>query len=387
MDSKGINRSHSKAWKGKILSLILGLAFALAAGEIAARVLVPTPIDEFIEDINLGWSTSEYRQFDPNQDPDDGTKPRILVLGDSYLAPAYVRADGFDTRYPRVAERSLRGRITTGILSSSGWGTDQELLAFRQKGRAWKPDLVVVSFCANNDLCNIISNFHRKDFYKPYFVLDDSGVLSLHKPDGTPLERLQQPSSQGGGAIHSRLLEVLLDALPASEAANSPASPAAVDPRYRLYDRHEDVPSITGLGSEIDWSPQNSVTGVSAFIHEDFELNTYQCRLLEAILSQMKTEVEASGAELVVTLLPVTYLARDLGFITGSTLEHQFQTPDGTFTYRAAEPRDRLAEDLQQSQYRTVRSNGQIYTNLVCDAHIGVDLLVATGPPFLASRA
>ena len=51
-----------------------------------------------------------------------------------------------------------------------------------------------------------------------------------------------------------------------------------------------------------------------------------------------------AGARLVVMLLPVSLRPMDLRFVVGSSFEGRFPTPDGPFTFRAAEPRDRLVK-------------------------------------------
>ena len=56
----------------------------------------------------------------------------------------------------------------------------------------------------------------------------------------------------------------------------------------------------------------------------------------------LKREVEAIDAELIVMLLPVPFNSRDPRTIAGGDFERSFPTPDGAFTFRAVEPRDRL---------------------------------------------
>ena len=92
----------------------------------------------------------------------------------------------------------------------------------------------------------------------------------------------------------------------------------------------------------LGWSPQRGVNHVSAYIHEDCEINRYQWQLLERILDRFNDDVKAIGAELIVMLLPVTFRPQDLQFVAGAQLQLEFMTPDGAFTFRAAEPRDRL---------------------------------------------
>ncbi len=78
---------------------------------------------------------------------------RILVLGDSF-AWGYGVAD--DEIFTSVLERLLAERegtrwevINTGV---SGWSTDQQYLFLREEGLKYSPDLVLLAFCAANDI-------------------------------------------------------------------------------------------------------------------------------------------------------------------------------------------------------------------------------------------
>jgi hypothetical protein len=114
------------------------------------------------------------------------------------------------------------------------------------------------------------------------------------------------------------------------------------DPRYLRFRARPDRQQIFAGLPRLSWAPQSTVTSVSAYIHEDFETNAYQWRLLEAILAALKRETDGVGAHLVVMLIPAAF-GPDRALITGSSFERPFETPEGPFTFRASEPRDRLA--------------------------------------------
>ena len=82
---------------------------------------------------------------------------------------------------------------------------------------------------------------------------------------------------------------------------------------------------------------------VSAYIKENFRFNTYQWQLLEQILARLHGEVERNRGQLVLMLLPVALDLRDPDTIVGGPFTKQIATPEGPFTFRSAEPRDRLA--------------------------------------------
>lgn len=82
----------------------------------------------------------------------EGVK-RILVLGDSF-AWGYSVAD--DETFSAVLEQRLSQRegtrwevINTGV---SGWSTDQQYLFLREEGLKYDPDIVLLAFCAANDV-------------------------------------------------------------------------------------------------------------------------------------------------------------------------------------------------------------------------------------------
>lgn len=323
----------------------LSLLFTLLIVEGLTRVLLPKIGWRLFEDRELGWVSREYRQFDPTADELERSTTRILVLGDSYLAGSGVSR--LNQRFPVVLDQMLGERAAVQILAARGWGTDQELLAFMGKGRHWEPDIVVVAFVADNDISNNLSNSHGPDLHKPYYAFDEAGELQLHDFRGNRIEPPPYPS-ESSIEVHSYAFDLLRYVQLRHAARRSGQSDQrgteSVDPRYLLFLSQEERPDeIYRLEPELSWSPQMGNTHVSAFIHEDFELNAYQWELLAAILAELRDETEKTDARLVVMLLPVPYKAQDVRFVAGGELEYRFQTPDGAFTFRATEPRDRLA--------------------------------------------
>lgn len=102
-------------------------------------------------------------------------RPRILLLGDS-VAFGYGVADE-DTF---AAALEARGYEVIN-LAVPGYGTDQALLRLQYEGVAYRPDVVLLHFCAHNDFAD---NASRTYFYdglhpKPYFTLE-RGQLVPH---------------------------------------------------------------------------------------------------------------------------------------------------------------------------------------------------------------
>lgn len=325
----------------KLLLLAASMVLVLFVGEVSVRIIAPYVGWRQFEDVGLGWSSKEYQAFQPGPKPDGVT--RVLFLGDSHLAGAGL--ESLDERFPVLLDDELGDEVEVAVLASTGWGTDQEFLAYIQKGRAWQPDVVVLVFCANNDLANILSNVHGRRARKPYFVLDRDNELQLFSATGEPLDfsayRAQQP-----GVFQSYLLDLVRFLLQPEESDADPEDAEdldGADPRYRRFHLPSEKRYELWSETDLSWSPETGVNQVSAYLHEDFATNTYQWALFEALLGQLAISVEASGSRLAVMLMPVSYRPRDLRFVVGSAYEQRYTTPDGGFTFRAAEPRDRIA--------------------------------------------
>jgi hypothetical protein len=321
------------------LVLLVGL---LGIGELLVRGLKPDLGERPFQDDMLGWASVQFLKLQPEPKAPGDERLRLLALGDSFLDPSY-RLDGRDARFPALLERELPEQVVTRTLATQGWGTDQELLAYLEKGRDWQPDVVVLAFCSNNDLLNILSSSHGRKSTKPYFRIESSGDLALYDALGKPLP-IQFASQDAPLPVRSYLWDFLkLTALSLDDGDGVQA--AGVDPRYALYNGIDDrrERSIEQLATQLDFSPQLTVSTVAAYVHEPGELIRYQWELLERLVQELDSQVRADGARLVFMMLPTTFKAGDLAFVPGGTLEHTVLTPDGPFLFRAAEPRERLS--------------------------------------------
>lgn len=320
---------------------IFALLFGLAIAEGLTRILIPQIGWRPLKDDILGWSSAEYQQFEPSNDKPKQDEIRILVLGDSFLAGSGV--SGLDERFPKVADKILGDKVEVEIFATGGWGTDQQLLAFLEKGRLWKPSLVIVGFVANNDISNILSNSHGPIGYKAFFKLDDEGNLQLCDFQGNHTKLQFDQNNKDKVWSHSYFFDLFRYHV-FGDKEHGKQDFENVPPRYMKFkwwkEKHWE---IYRLNPRLSWSPQLGNTLVSAYIHEDFEINSYQWRLFESILRRLHDETLNIGARLIVMLLPVTFKPQDVRFIAGGELEFRFQTPNGEFIFRAGEPRDRLA--------------------------------------------
>jgi lysophospholipase L1-like esterase len=118
------------------------------------------------------------RGGEPNGLPANGL--RVLVLGDSLVA-------GFEVEENETFEALLEKRLTEEMgvpiqvvnAGVRGYGTDQTLLFYRERGRALHPDVVVFNTAANDPEDNTTLHRARRPFGKAAFSLGANGSLSL----------------------------------------------------------------------------------------------------------------------------------------------------------------------------------------------------------------
>jgi lysophospholipase L1-like esterase len=342
--------------KLRVTLLLISLGFGLILlillfAEVALRFARPDLGSSLSPDPVLGWTSTEYEKFDPLT-PELPGKKRLLFLGDSFLAGSGVKK--LDQRFPVLLGRS-NPQWEIAILASGGWSIDQELWAFRQKGKSWKPDLVFLAFCANNDISSILTHHYGlPGLTKPYYRIADTGEMQLFDATGELIGSMTVPVSStvvGEGRSEPILKRSYLVRLIAAllhwdaRFKYQPYDYPKVDPVYKLFpSRQEKFEEIYRGQQRLTWSPQDGVNHISAYIHENFDLNSRMWELFERLLVDLRDEVEQSGSRLVVILLPAIFLPQDLTTIVGGSYEKQFDTPAGAFTFRSAEPRDRMTE-------------------------------------------
>jgi len=100
---------------------------------------------------------------------------RVLVLGDSIAFG--LRVDDAQTFAARLNDE----RTEVLNLAVQGFGPDQSLLRLEAEGLAWRPDLVVMAICLDNDFADVMLPVFLYDgqHRKPFFRLEE-GRLVLH---------------------------------------------------------------------------------------------------------------------------------------------------------------------------------------------------------------
>jgi lysophospholipase L1-like esterase len=212
---------------GLVLALF-SLGLTVSALELAARALhlaAPAGSPGWFwraPDPETGWSLqpgatgrwfNPYHEYDVavtinglglrDVERDAPQKPtgvfRILLLGDSYVEGLRVP---LEQTFGKVLEAKLNATAPEGLrfevipAGVSGWGTDQQLLWYRQQGAAYQPDLVVLALFPGNDFQNNaepleVANMGRVQ--KPFFHLTPTGELDLRYYPFDPAQAPQTP--------------------------------------------------------------------------------------------------------------------------------------------------------------------------------------------------
>ncbi len=108
---------------------------------------------------------------------------RVLVLGDSFMEALQVAHEStFATQLETELRRRVRdSKLAVEVINAgvSGFGTDNALLFFRQEGRSYRPDVVLLAFYVGNDVRNNSYELELIDSggqRKPYFTLGREGL-------------------------------------------------------------------------------------------------------------------------------------------------------------------------------------------------------------------
>lgn len=124
----------------------------------------------------LGFRDGEHELAKP-----PGTR-RVVVVGDSFCEAAQVNLlETFQQLLRAHLESAGGGPVEAINLGVGDWGQAQELLALRDLGLAYQPDLVVCEVFPLNDLANNAIDLYglgksQNDLYRPYFV-EQNGTL------------------------------------------------------------------------------------------------------------------------------------------------------------------------------------------------------------------
>jgi lysophospholipase L1-like esterase len=296
---------RGRRWRRRLGAAALGAVLALAAAEVALRVLADHSPVYKVADPRLGYrlragvagvysleGRSHYRiNRDGWRDVDHARdKPpqtvRIAVLGDSFAEALQVEQEA--TFWWQLQER-LNGaqggrppRFEVLNFGVAGYGTAQELLVLRDHVWAYSPDVVLLAFVSGNDVQNN-SRALEGAAHRPYFV---------HRGDGLVLDDSFTASAayQLRGGWQADLVRWLADHSRLVQLANRARS------AWRLRAAAGAAAEEAGVGAE---------AGLSDGVYREPATPVWReaWRVTESLLVTMSEEVRGRGARFAVCLV------------------------------------------------------------------------------------
>ena len=200
-------RSHTG--RANVAVLVTTTVVLLIGAELVLRALYhPQYVGSVIRyDPVLGWSLKPNARLVSN-DPDRGfhshiqtnalglreravaakKRPgvrRVLIIGDSV-----VFGSGLETqdRFSDVLGRALADKAEVINAGIPGWGNDQEMLFYERTLRSLRPDVVVLTITANNDVVNnALDDALFEGGTKPRFVAEGDSLRMIPPAAAPPV--------------------------------------------------------------------------------------------------------------------------------------------------------------------------------------------------------
>ncbi len=351
------------------LSLTLGgILFGLVVLEIAVRLLpLPSPPGGFFMDFSrhyicaptTGWvgrpnyqganSGPEYDQpvrlnSKGMNDTEHALQKkdnvfRILLVGDSFTQAMQV--DESQTAHQQLEsllnerlgspERSFEV-VNTGV---SAWGTSQELVYYREHGRFYQPDLVLLLFFIGNDIENNLPGhaitLDGFNCFSPYFPMCDGKLKTdpwYYIPGVDPAWNSCSPARKWltSGLSYFQQNSYLF---------------AKIEPLFLSLKKRR------MYGQEYGWPL------VELYQPEESEEVRYGWQVTEALLSQFNSEVSADGTDFGTALIgPVQVI--ELSQYTEAQLQTFYQAEPYLAGADINQPNRRLVSFLQSQNIPVV---------------------------------
>ncbi len=304
-------RKRSKTIRRLALNLaiiIVACLIALTALEMASRWILPLwpdPISDYDPELGFshvpgatGWWVSiinplEFRtrvsinahglrEREITLEKPDGYA-RVLVLGDSVTNALEVP---LEATYVKQLESRLRhAAYQVEVINGGhyGYGTDQELVFYELRGRAFQPDLVILAFYPGNDLLDNASA-HTLGA-KPFFEFDDDGSLALRNfpvPPPEVIRILPDPVSWFKSVLHkhSRLYQ------------------------FAVYQSRQHLGSITRALRDSEEEAGAGTPQPRVYNETPDRQLEQSWDLTQSIILRLKDEVEKDGAVLAIAIMP-----------------------------------------------------------------------------------
>lgn len=243
---------------------------------------------------------------------------RILFLGDSITAGMQVPLEDTFTEQveAHLADASPgEWEVLNGAVN--GYGTDNELLYYRLEGKKFDPDIVIVGMYLANDIYNnsrVLELRTGGESHKPYFTLDENGNLQLNN---YPVADTDTIGIKIGTFLKKHFQ---LPRFVAQTMSLRGEVPGWLRPIVTLFSgnrgvRAGDKPTAddTQAGQNTDQNEelaaqQRALSRTEATICDE----TYTAEIEEAweitkaVILELKSEVEAAGAEFAIVSVPTT---------------------------------------------------------------------------------
>ena len=203
---------------------------------------------------------------------------RILMLGDSFVHAIQVRENETAHQVLENLLNSGESRLDFEVISGgvSGWGTGQQLLYYREEGRQYQPDMVLLLMFIDNDFKDNLPGSRITvdgvNCYTLYFLLNGDTLDStpwLYAPGLTP--------AVGEGSAFKKAVNNLLGGLYRHSALYAQIEP--ILPRYQ--------PELSMLNYYIG----------------DNKTFDYAQTLTYALVNDLRHEVQSDGAMFGVVLI------------------------------------------------------------------------------------
>jgi hypothetical protein len=311
----------------KLTLVLMGFLFGAIVAEIALRIVGYSYPEFYILDQVRGyalrpgaegWYRKEGQAYirvnrDGFRDKDHalGKPPdtvRIAVIGDSYPEALSVSEE---EAFWSVMEKRLQDcdafagkRVEVLNFGVSGYGTAQELLTLREKVWNYSPDVVMLAMTTNNDISDNSRALKKTDEI-PYFVYKDSRLTVDNSFKTSPAFLWRQRAISRFGRWlrdHSRLVQATIEGhhalkvrLASRRAGNTEASPPAPQ-----------QPVAQGAATQKDDQlSRTDELGVDNLIYLEPGNAEWKGAWLvtEGLISLMRDEVKAGGAQFVVVTL------------------------------------------------------------------------------------
>ncbi|MDM8528781.1 hypothetical protein QUF58_11315 [Anaerolineales bacterium HSG24] len=342
---------------GKVLLLIISGCLTLFILEMAVRLLLPLPYPN--EDgpfyqchADFGWTGqpdydgpidgAEYHQqlrfnrlgmHDTEHATDNQADSyRILMLGDSFVHA--VQVDESESNHQQL-EDNLNQQVDDVVeVISSGvinWGTNQQLLFYRETGREFEPDLVLLMFFIGNDLLdNLPGNRLTIDginCYAPYFALCGDTLNPMPLTYAPGISQAEPPCSASERALVNSM--------------------GWLYQQSRLYQQIE--PLLISRSPRQIFGQEHDTPSTALYLPSSDPRLEQAWQVTLATIGQLNAEVRADGHQFAVALISPGMVVRLMQLDEGA--QAQFERDNSAFKDAQADrPNQRLAQFLQKEQ-------------------------------------